>query len=235
MPRSADCTRAWYVAAENDTPRKIAAKLGKYEGGARAARGVPSADELVELNRSQYPELLVSSKLRKNTVLFLGAPDDIDEGGGGGGASGQGSKRAEKEGFGQHGQGRRKGPPCMRLDLETELQEETEAGQGTLNGQGKIKNVAEVGSRVGEKRVHGALSAAHDTAQGDGRRQSTSANRHLPCNIAERESYLEMSLINRRRSGCHGHASRRSPSQFKQEVTQAACSTTGTSSVTPGH
>jgi len=60
---------SWWVAAENDTPRRIAAELAKRGPG----RGALQAEQIVELNKRQYPALLVTSRLRKNTLIFLGA------------------------------------------------------------------------------------------------------------------------------------------------------------------
>jgi hypothetical protein len=63
----------WYVAAENDTPRTIAAKLAQRgpEDDGEACRTL-QAEQIVELNRMQYPALVVTSKLQKNTMIFLG-------------------------------------------------------------------------------------------------------------------------------------------------------------------
>jgi hypothetical protein len=63
----------WYVAAENDTPRRIAAKLARRgpEDDGEACRTL-LAEQIVELNRMQYPALVVTSKLQKNTMIFLG-------------------------------------------------------------------------------------------------------------------------------------------------------------------
>jgi hypothetical protein len=68
----------WYVAAENDTPRRIAAELaqrGPEDDGA-ACRAL-QAEQIVELNRLQYPALLVTSKLQRNTMIFLGASEEM--------------------------------------------------------------------------------------------------------------------------------------------------------------
>jgi hypothetical protein len=63
----------WYVAAENDTPRKIAAELEKSGPRDGARRRALQAEQIVELNRRQYTALLMTSKLRKDTLIFLGA------------------------------------------------------------------------------------------------------------------------------------------------------------------
>jgi hypothetical protein len=68
----------WYVAAENDTPRRIAAKLARRgpEDDGEACRTL-LAEQIVELNRMQYPALVVTSKLQKNTMIFLGASEEM--------------------------------------------------------------------------------------------------------------------------------------------------------------
>jgi len=79
---------SWWVAAENDTPRRIVAELAKRGPGDGPGRGALQAEQIVELNRRQYPALLVTSKLRKNTLVFLGAGGGravgVDAGSGGG-------------------------------------------------------------------------------------------------------------------------------------------------------
>jgi hypothetical protein len=79
---------SWWVAAENDTPRRIVAELAKRGSGEGPGRGALQAEQIVELNRRQYPALLVTSKLRKNTLVFLGAGGGsavgVDAGSGGG-------------------------------------------------------------------------------------------------------------------------------------------------------
>ena len=68
----------WYVAAENDTPRRIAKKLGQRgpEDDGEACRAL-QAEQIVELNRMQYPALVVTSKLQNNTMLFLGTSEEM--------------------------------------------------------------------------------------------------------------------------------------------------------------
>jgi hypothetical protein len=51
---------SWYIAEENDTPGKIAKHFRTV-----------SAEQIVELNRAKYPELDVSSSLRKNDNIKL--------------------------------------------------------------------------------------------------------------------------------------------------------------------
>jgi len=77
----------FYVAQENDTPRKIAKQLatcGAWNVHSKecAFQGAEklSAEEIVELNRSRYPMLTVSSRLRKNTRIYLGAGTQAGKG-----------------------------------------------------------------------------------------------------------------------------------------------------------
>jgi len=85
------------VTAENDTPRKIAAELEKSGPRDGAGRRALQAGQIVELNRRQYPTLLMTSKLRKDTLIFLGASaqaggaDGVDAGLGSGVKNGAGA------------------------------------------------------------------------------------------------------------------------------------------------
>jgi hypothetical protein len=87
----------FYVAQENDTPRKIAKQLATC--WARNVHSKPkecafqgaeklSAEEIVELNLSRYPRLTVSSRLRENTRIFLGAGTQAGKGARGKGRAG---------------------------------------------------------------------------------------------------------------------------------------------------
>ena len=67
------------MTAENDTPRKIAAELEKSGPRDGAGRRALQAGQIVELNRRQYPTLLMTSKLRKDTLIFLGASAQADQ------------------------------------------------------------------------------------------------------------------------------------------------------------
>eukprot|EP00529_Nitzschia_sp_RCC80_P007599 CAMPEP_0113514134 /NCGR_PEP_ID=MMETSP0014_2-20120614/40240_1 /TAXON_ID=2857 /ORGANISM="Nitzschia sp." /LENGTH=1247 /DNA_ID=CAMNT_0000410597 /DNA_START=337 /DNA_END=4080 /DNA_ORIENTATION=- /assembly_acc=CAM_ASM_000159 len=57
----------WFVAKENDTPRKIAQQFGV------------ACNKLVAANRSRLPELQANSRLRKGTRIKVSNLDSIDE------------------------------------------------------------------------------------------------------------------------------------------------------------
>jgi hypothetical protein len=78
----------FYVAQENDTPRKIAKQLATCGAGNVPGAEKLSAEEIVELNRSRYPMLTVSSKFKSNTRIFLGAGTQAGKGARGKGKAG---------------------------------------------------------------------------------------------------------------------------------------------------
>ena len=65
----------WYVASEDDTPRRIAGKLAarRAENLTMPRADTLSAEDIVALNRSRFPTLTVWSKLLANTQIFLGS------------------------------------------------------------------------------------------------------------------------------------------------------------------
>ena len=91
------CGKWFCIAAEDETPmllRKVSEAVGECLK--------LSASDIVRMNRGQYPDLTQTSKLEKNTIIFLGGGTDSAESGT---CSGSGSEGRSHSGLQRTGPG----------------------------------------------------------------------------------------------------------------------------------
>jgi len=68
----ADGSNQWYTTKNNDTPRTIAKRLQVQQPKGMQWASAPSPEEIIRLNVAFFPELKLGSKLRSNTMIFIG-------------------------------------------------------------------------------------------------------------------------------------------------------------------
>ena len=152
----------WYVAAENDTPRRIAGKLASCRAENSAMPDTLSAEDIVALNRSRYPTLTVSSKLLANTQIFLGSGVHVGERVRDAGAHCLGERRAAES---LHADEPSLGKRIRESDLLTTCsvpQSKLSAGTDTAaSGQSSAQTAEAALGEVEAERAEQAVSARH--------------------------------------------------------------------------
>ena len=67
-----DMSPCIFTEHENETPRTIAQRLSEQHPHSKTAAYAPSAEQIVNLNIHNFPDLKLGSKLLANTLIFIG-------------------------------------------------------------------------------------------------------------------------------------------------------------------